>query len=126
MTLIQILTILAPLVLAVETSDLNDRAVGTDGLSYGAYQITDICRRDINEIYGKMFTREDCFDRAKSAMMFELYLKHYCRASRLGHRPTTQDAARIWNGGPNGWKKQSTAKYWKKIEAEATGKAMTK
>jgi hypothetical protein len=26
-----------------------------------------------------------------------------------------EDAARIWNGGPNGWKKKATDSYWQKV-----------
>ena len=29
---------------------------------------------------------------------------------------TDEDRARIWNGGPNGYKKQATVKYWKKVK----------
>ena len=44
------------------------------------------------------------------------YMKRYATPRRLGREATMQDIARIHNGGPNGYKKQATLKYWKKVE----------
>ena len=53
--------------------------------------------------------------------MMQIYWDHYATPERLGHEPTLEDLARIHNGGPNGWRKESTKKYWKKIEKELKG-----
>ena len=44
------------------------------------------------------------------------YMNRYATEARLGRKPTNEDIARIHNGGPNGYKKESTLKYWKKVE----------
>ena len=93
-----------------------DHAVGADYLSFGALQITDICREDINRICDTAFTREHCASRQASIAMFKLYIYHYATAERLGHPPTDEDRARIWNGGPTGWHKQATIPYWHKVQ----------
>lgn len=111
---------LGPLIAAlimVESSG-KDAAIGADGKSFGPLQITDICREDVNRIAGTCYTRSDCFDRAASSAMFALYIAHYCTANRLGRAPTWQDAARIWNGGPDGWRQPCTLNYWRKVETE--------
>lgn len=96
----------------------NDHAVGKDGKSFGPLQITDICREDVNRIAGTHFTREDCFNRVTSAVMLHIYLDHYCTRKRIGRWPTWEDAARIWNGGPDGWRENCTLAYWRKVECE--------
>lgn len=118
------MNVLGPLIAAlimVESSG-NDVAIGGDGKSFGPLQITDVCREDVNRIIGlpsiPKYTRRDCFDRQSSIAMFEVYIGHYCTAARLGHEPTWQDAARIWNGGPDDWRKPSTISYWAKVQAE--------
>ena len=44
------------------------------------------------------------------------YMTRYCTERRLGRKPTDQDRARMWNGGPNGHRKSATLKYWDKVE----------
>jgi hypothetical protein len=48
--------------------------------------------------------------------MFEIYMQRYATKHRLGRKPTLEDMARIHNGGPNGWKKESTKPYWEKVK----------
>jgi len=45
-----------------------------------------------------------------------VYWDRYATEERLEHIPTDEDRARIHNGGPNGYKKESTVKYWKKVQ----------
>jgi hypothetical protein len=40
----------------------------------------------------------------------EAYLKHY------GRGKSTEQQARIWNGGPTGDRKSSTEAYWRKVQ----------
>ena len=42
------------------------------------------------------------------------YGKHYTKNS--GKEPTYEVLARIWNGGPNGWRRSSTDEYWKGVQ----------
>ena len=109
-------------VMAVETGGEPDptKAVGKDGLSFGPAQITDICREDVNRIFGTRFNRMSCANATISGYIFDRYLEHYATKERLGHEPTDEDRARIWNGGPDGWKKECTIDYWRKVKVELT------
>ena len=79
----------------------------------GIAQIRPICLRDCNRIAGyERWTLADRYDVAESRAMFELYTAHYTR--RIGW--TAERAARCWNGGPTGWKKESTLGYWRKVQ----------
>lgn len=98
----------------------NDNAVGDKHLkrkAYGCLQIRQPCIDDINRRFGTVYTAEDCLgNRELSVWICERYLEIYAIKKRLGHEPTNEDRARVWNGGPSGWKKNSTLGYWKKIE----------
>jgi len=58
----------------------------------------------------------DCYDRQKSENILTTYLHIYANEKRLGRKPTVEDYARIWNGGPNGYKRKATVKYWEKLK----------
>jgi len=45
------------------------------------------------------------------------YWDRYATIERLGREPTDEDRARIHNKGPNGYKKESSIDYWKKVKA---------
>ncbi|XP_041478549.1 lysozyme-like [Lytechinus variegatus] len=44
------------------------------------------------------------------------YMARYAVERRLGHIPTCEDFARIHNGGPDGFNKTSTLKYWARVK----------
>ncbi len=89
----------------------NASAVGDNGDAIGAYQIHKIYVDDCNRILGyDKFHYEDRWDRDKSRDMIAIVIQHY------GNGKTLEQAARIHNGGPNGWKKKSTENYWKKVK----------
>ena len=48
------------------------------------------------------------------------YLIRYGRWYEVtqGKAPTLEVLARIYNGGPSGWRKKSTEAYWKKVRKE--------
>lgn len=117
-----VLELLIAAIIIVESGG-NDQAIGTDGLSFGPMQITDICREDVNRIAGTHYTREDCFNRAKSIEMFKIYVGHYATRSRLDRTPKQEDMARIWNKGPNGYQEVASIKYWKKVQLELIKKS---
>ena len=81
--------------------------------AYGCYQIHLSCMRDYNKRHGTKFVPEDCLgNRALSEKVFLDYMRHYATKKHLHHTPTDEDMARIWNGGPSGWRLSCTLVYW--------------
>lgn len=81
----------------------------------GCLQIRPIMVREVNRILRKQggtfrFELEDRWDREKSLEMFHIWREH--------HHPDSDDEtiARNWNGGPRGYKKESTLQYWRKVK----------
>jgi len=93
------------------------RAIGDGGNAVGAYQIWKICVDDCNriaELHGirpRLWTYNDRYSPIYSRAMCFTYITHYGKGD-------PERMARCWNGGPNGWKKQATVKYWCKVKAE--------
>ena len=107
---------LLPALERVESSG-NPTAIGDGGKALGILQIWDVVIADVNRAKGTSYTHRDAFDPAKARAICRAYLSIYCTPRRLGRQPTMEDAARIWNGGPNGFKKAATKKYWQKVKA---------
>ncbi len=104
--------------IAVESSGI-DNEIGDDGKAFGCLQLHAAYVEDASEYRaGANWTHEDAFDRITSIKIFAAYMERYATPERLGRKVTAEDIARIHNGGPNGWKKESTEKYWYKVEAE--------
>ena len=51
----------------------------------------------------------------KSEEIMQAYANRHANAKRLGREPTFEDAARIHNGGPDGYKKSGTVKYFENV-----------
>lgn len=66
---------------------------------------------------GKDWVHEDARQRKLAVDIFMAYMDKYATVERLGREPTMEDIARIHNGGPNGYKKESTKAYWLKVKA---------
>ncbi len=96
----------------VETGGKLGPIRGDNGAALGPLQIHRGCWQDAN-IGGKY---SQCADLEYSKRVFRAYMKRYATEKRLGRTPTPEDMARIWNGGPNGFKKSATIKYWKKVQ----------
>ncbi len=88
----------------------------------GAYQLHKIYVDDYNMILksykGKSvyspalyYTYQDRWDKWKSRQMVHIYLRYY------SENKSFEQMARIHNGGPNGYKKESTKPYWLKVKA---------
>ena len=103
-------------------SNCDPNAVGDNGNAIGAYQIwepywIDACnhrkwdRLSLDDGY------ESCLDKEYSELVMFVYWNRYATEKRLGRTPTWEDFARIHNGGPNGYKKDSTKGYWEKVKA---------
>jgi hypothetical protein len=106
------------LVLIIVESHGDDNAI--NGNAVGCLQITPVVVEDVNRIAGTNFTLQDRYDRQKSIQMAEIYLKYYGQVytKKTGKQPDNEIYARIWNGGPNGWKKTSTEDFWPKVKKE--------
>ena len=78
----------------------------------GVLQIRPIMLREVNRLLGyDKYTLQDRWSKAKSIEMFEVIREHTTN-------PTDEKLARNWNGGWNGYKKQSTLKYWNKVKEQ--------
>ena len=99
----------------------NDSAIGDKHLvgneAVGALQIRPIMVREVNRICKiigshQHFALKDRFDRNKSIHMFMIWKDYH-------HKNDSNEViARNWNGGPKGYKKDRTVKYWNKIEKQ--------
>ena len=96
----------------------NASAVGDNGRALGCLQIWPAVVTDANRIAGTNYRHADAFDRVKARAMARAYLNYYASKRRIGHDPSNQDLARIWNGGPRGHRKTATLSYWVKIQKE--------
>ena len=103
--------------IAVVESDNKVDAIGDGGKSVGAYQIGRLYIDDVNAIYGTNYKYSDRTNPKLSREITIKYLTHYGKiyTRKTKKQPTAEVYARIHNGGPNGWKKKSTIKYWRKI-----------
>ena len=85
--------------------------------AYGCLQIRLPVCIDVNNRFGTNIQPEDMLgNRALSVDTFHKYMSIYATAARLGRQPTDEDCARIWNGGPNGYKRDATLGYWDKVQ----------
>ena len=117
-------------------------AICPDSCCVGAYGITKLYVDDCNRIMvqkklmpiafiGDIFNYEDRWDSNTSRVMVELYTIYYASKAwdeiwdsgefetineQEGFMKYFELQARIHNGGPNGWKKESTKPYWEKVK----------
>ena len=108
---------LIPALIKVESGG-NDRAVGDNGEAFGCLQIHQAVITDVKKFTGQPWQHTDAFDRRKSIVIFKSYIAYYAQKKLIGREPTLEDAARIWNGGPGGYGKAATKKYWEKVQKE--------
>ena len=102
-------------------SNCDPSAVGDNGNAIGAYQIWydywyDAVTFKNNDDLKLSDGYESCYDKDYSERVVLAYWERYATIKRIGRTPTDEDRARIHNGGPNGYKKDSTLKYWRKIQ----------
>ena len=110
-------------VLIMVESSGNDLAIGDNGDSVGCLQIQKGVIEDVNRIYKVDYTEEHRYNRSSSKDICQYYLNYWVRKAYVCTEfPKDQTinvneiAARIWNGGPNGFKKNNTIKYWNKVK----------
>jgi len=100
----------------VESSG-NPKAFNKKENACGCLQIRPIMLREVNQILRKQgleerFTKEDRWDCGKSKEMFYIWRSFHHKNS------SNEIIARNWNGGPRGYKKQSTEHYWHKVQLQ--------
>jgi len=104
----------------------NPNAIGPDG-EVGSFQIKLIYLCDVNWIIGDgRYEHLDRLSPVLSREMVKIYLKYWYRRHcdpptlhiESGSIGVWEPYARIHNGGPNGYKKESTKSYWLKVKAE--------
>ncbi len=103
-------------------SSHNPKAKSRDG-SVGIVQIKPVMVKEVNRIcqlkgIDKHFSLADRQSKSKSKQMFWIYQKFYnpnVNFDQLSQNEM-EVMARKWNGGPKGHVKNSTKKYWRKVE----------
>lgn len=105
----------------VESSGRDD-AVGDGGNAIGCLQIWKVYWIDATERSGIGGSYRDCFNRAYAKRIVDAYMKRYAREAWTDPRKfNAEKCARIHNGGPKGYKKKATEKYWKKVDKALRG-----
>ena len=102
-------------------SNNNPSAVGDNGNAIGVYQIWKSYWKDARKTSSIGGVYNDCFTPDYADRVVRAYMKRYATEKRLGREVTQEDIARIHNGGPNGYKKNATVKYWKKVQKVLNG-----
>ena len=103
-----ILTLLVAIRAVESSSGIDPKAGGND------LQITPICIRDVNRIYGTGYRMPDATDRRRSEEIAVLYLSYW--GAKCSANPTEETYARIWHRGPSKWKDAKGAAYWCKVK----------
>ena len=83
----------------------------------GVLQIRPIMIDDVNRILAKndipkVYTLDDRWSKQKSIEIFYIIQEYY------SPNGTPERIARVWNGGPNGYKKDCTLQYWNKVKQQ--------
>ena len=80
---------------------------------HGRYQVRQCVLDDVEKYYHVRFSLAEMEDDKKAAAVCRLYLTHWGdHYTRLTGNPVTVYVlARVWNGGPDGWKKHETVPY---------------
>ena len=110
----------------METGGVADplNAVGDNGRSRGPYQIMEGYYNDAVQKDPSLRDGGKSYDNVSgpgsmeySRRVIQAYMDRYATGARLGHPATDEDIARIHNGGPNGYKRDSTLGYWEKVKS---------
>lgn len=87
------------------------------GPAYGCLQIHQSYLTDANEWMKTNYTLKSLLgNRPLSIKVFNAYMSRYATSKRIGRPVTSEDRARIHNGGPNGWNNPATLDYWNKVQ----------
>lgn len=100
-------------------SECGVNLVSSNGRDIGPLQIQTVVIEDINRILGyNAYVAEDRWNLEKSCEIFWIYLTYYGEVyhRRTGKNPTVETYLRMWNKGPNGWKKPESLFHWEKAK----------
>jgi hypothetical protein len=95
----------------------NEKAYAPNEEAAGCLQIRPIMVMEVNRILKKQdkkqrYTLDDRWNCGKSKEMFYIWKNFH-------HKDSNEEIiARNWNGGPNGYKKTQTEKYWTKVKQQ--------
>ena len=82
----------------------------------GVAQIRPCVLVDIKQFLGIEVNHTMCYDPYTSKLVWLCYTDLWI--GRLGLLGTLEQRARIWNGGPYGWRKLSTLNYWNSVKSK--------
>ena len=103
-----------------KTEAMAKAAIAREG-AYGCLQIRQCCLDDVNRVYKTRITLSQC-EKSESVSRWVCvqYLKYWGKhyEKQTGNDATPEVLARIWNGGPSGWKRKSTQEYWRRVSDE--------
>ncbi len=102
-------------VLATVESGNNTHAWNQAEDAVGILQIRQPVIDDVNKYCLQDYQLGDAYYRNYSKAIASHYLRLWCAAA---NQYSFEDAARIWNGGPDGWWELSTLPYWEKVKRE--------
>lgn len=87
---------------------------------YGRFQIYNICVKGsgLHDLLG--YSHNDMFNKEKSVHVFWATMGIFCHtyAQKHGKYPSYEDLARMWCGGPEGYKKNATLNYLHKFKQQ--------
>ena len=90
----------------------NEKAHNIKEDAVGCLQIRPIMLKEVNRLLGyNKYKLSNRWSKDKSIEMFNVIKENT-------KNPTNEKLARNWNGGWNGYKKQSTLKYWYKVKKQ--------
>lgn len=87
--------------------------------SRNVYQLTEIWVKDANRISGTVYTLDELVEnRAIAEGLICDYWRHYGARyyAEFGEAPSMEQLARMHNGGPRGYTKTATLRYWEKVK----------
>lgn len=88
--------------------------------AYGLYQMTQGVIDDVNNfvLRKRVYTIEDALVPENAHAIAVAYMRYWGRKykKRTHRNPTPEVFARIWNGGPRGYEKESTLPYWERVK----------
>ena len=100
--------------LAVVESNNNDDAIGDAGKAIGRYQIWEIYWHDALEFCPSLKGEyQDVKSQEYAERVITAYLMRYAKGAV--ESKDFERLARIHNGGPKGYKKKATLKYWNRV-----------
>ncbi len=95
------------------------KAFNKKEVARGILQIRPIMVKDVNRILGrKIYKPKDVYSPFTSRQIAKIYFDYYGNryVKKYGKPLTYEVLARMWCGGPTGYRKWQTRKYWKRFQ----------